>query len=142
MEIFLVNGVLGFKITIHTRLVEGSLHLSLILFFVHFKSPQLSAVALLSFVVFLGLYAALVLKRPPSTGDGDQCTDITCVNARMDELCTFDALDIVFWVFVCGYKRGPNWRLIGGAPLNLSLMAMCVTSIVAVSKWISQIPAV
>ena len=27
------------------------------------------------------------------------------------------------WIFVCGYKKGPNWRLIGGMPINLSCLA-------------------
>ena len=44
------------------------------------------------------------------------------------------------WVFVCGYKKGPNWRLIGGLPINLTLFAMQAMAIVACSVWISQIP--
>ena len=55
----------------------------------------------------------------------------------------FGTIHFVFrWLFVFGYKKGPNWRAIGGLPINISLFAMCVMSIVAMSKWISQIPAV
>ena len=46
------------------------------------------------------------------------------------------------WIYVIGYKSGPNMRLIGGLPINLSNMAMCVMGIVAASVWISQIPKV
>ena len=53
----------------------------------------------------------------------------------------FGAIHFIFrWIFVCGYKKGPNWRMLGGLPLNISLMAMCVMGVVATSKWISQIP--
>ena len=44
------------------------------------------------------------------------------------------------WIFVCGYKKGPNWRLIGGLPINLSNMAMGATAAVSMYKWISQVP--
>ena len=46
------------------------------------------------------------------------------------------------WIYVIGYKSSPNMRLLGGLPINLSNMAMCVMGIVAASAWISQIPKV
>ena len=46
------------------------------------------------------------------------------------------------WIFVFGYKKGANWRLIGGMPVNLSIFAMCALSIVSCSMFIAQIPKV
>ena len=55
----------------------------------------------------------------------------------------FAGIHFVFrWVFVCGYKKGPNWRLIGGVPLNLSSMVMMVLAIVAACIFIAEIPKV
>ena len=55
----------------------------------------------------------------------------------------FGCLHFVFrWIFVCGYKKGPNWRLVGGVPLNLSMFAMAAMAVVAVSKWVSDIPKI
>ena len=53
----------------------------------------------------------------------------------------FGAIHFIFrWLYVCGYKRGPKWRSIGGIPINIALFSMCVMAIVATSKMISQIP--
>eukprot|EP00353_Schmidingerella_taraikaensis_P014026 CAMPEP_0185578042 /NCGR_PEP_ID=MMETSP0434-20130131/11800_1 /TAXON_ID=626734 ORGANISM="Favella taraikaensis, Strain Fe Narragansett Bay" /NCGR_SAMPLE_ID=MMETSP0434 /ASSEMBLY_ACC=CAM_ASM_000379 /LENGTH=180 /DNA_ID=CAMNT_0028195757 /DNA_START=14 /DNA_END=556 /DNA_ORIENTATION=+ len=46
------------------------------------------------------------------------------------------------WIFVCGYKKGPNWRLIGGLPLNVTTIVMLVMSIVSASIFIGNIPKV
>ena len=60
----------------------------------------------------------------------------------------FPAVALVFagiqfvcrWIFVVGYSKGPNWRLIGGMPINLSNFAMAALSIVACSIFIAQVP--
>ena len=55
----------------------------------------------------------------------------------------FAGIHFVFrWVFVFGYKKGPNWRLIGGIPLNLSSMVMIILAIVAACIFIADIPKV
>ena len=53
----------------------------------------------------------------------------------------FAAIHFVFrFIFVCGYKKGPNWRMIGGIPVNITLFAMLAMGIVSCSVWISEIP--
>ena len=44
------------------------------------------------------------------------------------------------WIFVIGYKKSPIWRMVGGMPINFSVMGMCVLSIVACSNFIAQVP--
>ena len=44
------------------------------------------------------------------------------------------------FIFVCGYRKGPNWRLIGGVPINLSMFAMLAMGVIACSKWIADVP--
>ena len=46
------------------------------------------------------------------------------------------------WIYVFGYRKGPIMRAFGGLPINLSLLGMLVMSIVAMSKWIADIPSV
>ena len=54
---------------------------------------------------------------------------------------TFGAIHFVCrWIFVFGYKKGPNWRLAGGLPINLSLMAMMAFSVISMLTWINQLP--
>ena len=53
----------------------------------------------------------------------------------------FAAINFVCrWIFVCGYKKGPKWRMIGGVPVMLSIFGMLGMGIVTCSVWISQIP--
>ena len=45
------------------------------------------------------------------------------------------------WIFVCGYKKGPKWRAVGGLPVLMTTMIMFIVAIAACAVWQYRIPS-
>ena len=45
------------------------------------------------------------------------------------------------WIYAIGYKKSPNARMLGGWPILITNMAMCIMGIVSMSIMMSKIPS-